>query len=191
MKGMAPNGLDTGREEWCAMDFVVLRLIHVLGGAFWLGAAVTMFLFLQPTAQATVPESQRFMLHLLRNRRFSEVVLAAALLTGVAGAILFWRDTSGLRLALITQPQGLGFTVGGLAGAIALLLFLFVGYPVGRRMIAIGGKLEAERRPPSVDEQRVLASAQRVLSRVGGTVLVLLVIAAGAMATARYWPLVL
>lgn len=173
------------------MDFVVVRLIHILGGAFWLGAAVTMFLFLQPTAQATAPESQRFMLHLLRNRRFSEVVLAAALLTGVAGAILFWRDTSGLRLATITQPQILGFTIGGLAGAIALLLFLFVGYPAGRRMIAIGGKLEAERRPPSEDEQRVLAAAQRVLSRVGVTVLVLLVIAAGAMATARYWPLVL
>jgi uncharacterized membrane protein len=172
------------------MDFVVLRLIHVLGGAFWLGAAVTMFLFLQPTAQATAPESQRFMLYLLRNRRFSEVVLAAALLTGVAGAILFWRDTSGLRLALITQPQGLGFTVGGVAGGMALLLFLFVGYPAGRRMIAIGGKLEAERRPPNEDEQRILAAAQSVLSRVGATVLVLLVIAAGAMATARYWPLV-
>jgi uncharacterized membrane protein len=173
------------------MDFVVLRLIHVLGGAFWLGAAVTMFLFLQPTAQATAPESQRFMLHLLRNRRFSEVVLAAALLTGVAGAILFWRDTSGLRLALITQPQGLGFTVGGVAGGIALLLFLFVGYPAGRWMIAIGGKLEAERRPPNEDEHRILAAAQSVLSRVGATVLVLLVIAAAAMATARYWPLVL
>jgi uncharacterized membrane protein len=173
------------------MDFVVLRLIHVLGGALWLGAAVTMFLFLQPTAQATAPESQRFMLHLLRNRRFSEAVLAAALLTGVAGAILFWRDTSGLQLALITQPQGLGFTVGGLAGGIALLLFLFVGYPAGRRMIAIGGKLEVERRPPNEDEQRILAAAQSVLSRVGATVLVLLVIAAAAMATARYWPLVL
>ena len=173
------------------MDFVVLRLIHILGGAFWLGAAVTMFLFLQPTAQATAAEGQRFMLHLLRDRRFSEVVLAAALLTGVAGAILFWRDTNGLRLASITQPQTLGFTIGGLAGGIALLLFLFVGYPAGRRMIAIGGKLEAERRPPSEDEQRILAAAQSVLNRVGATVLVLLVIAAAAMATARYWPLVL
>jgi uncharacterized membrane protein len=173
------------------MDFLVLRLIHILGGAFWLGAAVTMFLFLQPTAQATAPEGNRFMLHLLRDRRFSEVVLAAALLTGVAGAILFWRDTNGLRLASITQPQILGFTIGGLAGGIALLLFLFVGYPAGRRMIAIGGKLEAERRPPNEYERRILAAAQSVLSRVGATVLVLLVIAAAAMATARYLPLVL
>ena len=89
------------------------------------------------------------------------------------------------------QPQGLGFTVGGVAGGIALLLFLFVGYPAGRRMIAIGSRLEAERRPPNEDEQRILAATQRMLSRVGVTVLVLLIVAAAAMATARYWPLVL
>jgi uncharacterized membrane protein len=170
------------------MDFVVLRLIHILAGAFWLGAAVTMFLFLQPTAQATAPEGQRFMLHLLRNRRFSEVVLGAALLTGAAGVILFWRDT-GFELEPMTQSQGLGFTLGGLAGGLALLLFVFVGYPAGRRVIAVGSRLEADRRPPTEEEQRVLAAAQGVLGRVGITVLVLLVIAAGAMATARYWPL--
>ena len=173
------------------MDFVVLRLIHVLGGAFWLGAAVTMFLFLQPTAQATAPEGQRFMLHLLRNRRFSEVVLVAAGLTGAAGAILFWRYTNGLQLDSMLRPQGLGFTVGGVAGGIALVLFLFVGYPAGRQLIAIGSRLEAERRPPNGDEQRILAATQRILSRVGVTVLVLLIVAAAAMATARYWPLVL
>jgi len=172
------------------MDFVALRLIHVVGGAFWLGAAVTMFLFLQPTAQATAPEGQRFMLYLLHNRRFSEVVLVAASLTGAAGAILFWRDTNGLQLDSMLAPTGLGFTVGGVAGGIALLLFLFVGYPAGRRLVAIGSRLAEERRPPNEDEQRILAGAQRILSRVGVTVLVLLTVAAAAMATARYWPLV-
>jgi uncharacterized membrane protein len=173
------------------MDWVVLRLIHVLGGAFWLGAAVTMFLFLQPTAQATAPEGQRFMLHLLRNRRFSEVVLGAAILTGAAGAILFWRDTNGLQIDSMLEPQGLGFTVGGVAGGIALLLFLLVGYPAGRRLIAIGSRLERDRRPPNEDEQRILATAQRMLGRVGVAVLALLIVAAAAMGTARYWPLVL
>jgi uncharacterized membrane protein len=172
------------------MDFVILRLFHIVAGAFWLGAAVTMFAFLQPTAQATAPDGQRFMLHLLRNRRFSEAVLVAALLTGVAGAILFWRDTN-LELDSMTRAGSLGFTIGGVAGGLALLLFVFVGYPAGRRLISVGSRLESEGRPPSEDEGRILASAQRVLNRVGVTVLVLLVIAAAAMATARYWPLVL
>lgn len=173
------------------MDWVVLRLIHILSGAFWLGAAATLFLFLQPTARATAPEGQRFMLHLLRNRRFGEVVLVAAILTGLAGTILFWRDTNGLQLESMTQPARLGFTVGGIAGGVALLLFLFVGYPAGRRLIAIGTRLETERRAPSEDEQHILAASQRVLNRAGGTALVFLIVAAAAMATARYWPLVL
>jgi uncharacterized membrane protein len=173
------------------MDFMVLRLIHVVGGAFWLGAAATLFLFLQPTALATAPEGQRFMLHLLRNRHFSEVVLVDALLTGAAGAILFWRNTDGFDLELMTQPPFLGFTVGAVAGAIALLLFVVLGYPAGRRMAGIANRLELERRPPSEDEQRILAASQRVLNRLGPTVLAFLIGAAAAMATARYWPLVL
>jgi len=66
-----------------------------------------------------------------------------------------------------------------------------VGYPAGRRLIAVGSRLEVERRPPNDDEQLILATAQRTLSRIGIAVLVLLIVAAAAMATARYWPLVL
>lgn len=171
------------------MDFVVLRLIHVLGGAFWFGAAVTMFLFLQPTARAVGPDGQRFMLHLLRNRRLTDVVLGAAVLTGVAGAILFWLDTNGLQVSSMTRPDMLGFTIGAIAGGLALLQFLVVGYPAARRLVAIGDRLETERRPPTEDEQRVLVASQGVLSRIGLAVLVLLSVATAAMATARYWPL--
>lgn len=173
------------------MDILLLRLIHILAGVFWVGSAVTMFLFLQPTAQATAPESQRFMLHLLRNRRFGHVVLVTALLTVGAGAILFWRDSNGLQLAWMSRPPGLGFTIGALAALLALGLFIFVGFPASSRLVGIGSRLEAERRPPSVDEQQILARSQAVLKRVGVTVVVLLTIAAGAMATARYWVLVL
>ena len=172
------------------MDILVLRLIHILAGAFWFGSALTMFLFLQPTAAATGPEGQKFMLHLLRNRRLSEVTLSAAVLTGAAGGILFWLDSSGLQMGWITQPQGLGFALGGVAGLAALLLFVFVGFPAGRHIIAIGSRLESERRPPTVDEQQALGRSQAVLKRVGRTVIVLLVIAAAAMSTARYWVLV-
>lgn len=91
----------------------------------------------------------------------------------------------------MVQPQDLGFTVGVAAGGVALLLFLFVGYPAGRRVIAIGGRARSVAASAHQDEQRILAIAQRILNRVGVTVLVLLTVAAAAMATARYWPLVL
>lgn len=173
------------------MDIVALRLVHIVSGAFWFGAALTLFLFLQPTAQATAPEGQRFMLHLLRNRRFSEVVLTAALLTVGAGSILFWRDSNGLQLEWMARPPGLGFTVGAAAAMLALLGFVFIGYPTGRRLVAISDRLESEHRPPTDEEQRVLFRSQRLLQRVGLTVLLLLAVAIAAMATARYWVLVL
>jgi len=173
------------------MDIIAFRLVHIVSGAFWFGAALTMFLFLQPTAQATAPEGQKFMLHLLRNRRLSEVVLAAAVLTVGAGSILFWRDSGGLQLSWMSEPPGLGFTVGAAAAWVALLMFVIVGYPTGRRLVAIGDRLERETRPPTEEEQRTLAMSQRVLQRVGMAVLILLSVAIASMATARYWVLVL
>lgn len=173
------------------MDILVLRLVHIVSGAFWFGAALTMFLFLQPTAQATASAGQAFMLHLLRNRRFSEVVLTAAMLTVGAGSILFWRDSGGLQLTWMSEPPGLGFTVGAAAAWVALLIFASIGYPTGRRLVAIGDRLDRVHRPPTAEELQALAGAQRVLQRVGVTVLILLAIAIAAMATARYWVLVL
>lgn len=173
------------------MDIIALRLVHIVSGAFWFGAALTMFLFLQPTAQATATAGQAFMLHLLRNRRFTDVVLTAGVLTVGAGSILFWRDSGGLQLTWMSEPPGLGFTIGAAAAWVALLIFLFIGYPTGRRLVGIGDRLDREKRPPTEDEMRTLGAAQRVLQRVGVTVLILLAVAIASMATARYWVLVL
>jgi uncharacterized membrane protein len=173
------------------VDIIVLRLVHILSGAFWFGSVFTNFVFVQPAALALGPEGQRVMLHVLRNRRFLDAVLGAAVLTGIAGGILFLRDSGGLQPSFLFGAYGIGFTVGGVAGLLALLVFVFVGYPTTRRVVAIGSLLEAERRPPSLEEQALLARSQRVLKPLGVVVLVLVGIAAAAMATARYWFLVL
>ena len=173
------------------MDWILLRLLHILSGIFWVGAAYAMFVFLQPTAAATGREGQRFMLHLIRNRHLTDVVLGSAILTVAAGLIMIWRDSNGLDLALLSRPPVLGFAIGGTSAIIALLLFAFVGYPTTRRIIGIGSRLEAEQRPPTEGEQRSVADAQRTLRLVGLSVLVFVGIAAASMATARYWSLVL
>jgi len=173
------------------MDWIVLRLVHVVGGAFWFGAVITNFVFVQPTVLGLGADGQRIMVRVLRGHRFLDVVLGAAVLTGIAGAILFWRDSNGLDPAMIFGPSGVGFTLGGVAGLLALLLFLFVGYPNTKRLVAIGSRLEAEQRPPTADEEALLSRSQAALRPIGLAVPVLLGVAAAAMATARYWSLVL
>jgi uncharacterized membrane protein len=169
------------------VDVIVLRLIHILSGAFWFGSVVTNFVFVQPAILALGPEGQRVILHVIRYRRFLDAVLGAALLTGIAGGILYLRDSGGLQLSFVFGASGIGFTVGGVAGLLALLGFIFIGYPTTKRVVAIGSQLEAERRPPTPEEQARLARSQAVLKPLGVVVLVLVGIAAAAMATARYW----
>jgi hypothetical protein len=43
---------------------VVLRIVHILAGVFWVGAALTTILFLQSTAREVGPAAGPFMAHL-------------------------------------------------------------------------------------------------------------------------------
>ena len=43
---------------------VVLRIVHILAGVFWVGAVFTTILFLQPTARDVGPAAGPFMAHL-------------------------------------------------------------------------------------------------------------------------------
>jgi uncharacterized membrane protein len=171
------------------VDLIILRLVHILSGAFWFGSVFTTFVFVQPVVNRMGPEGQRIMVHILRDRRFLDAVLGAALLTGAAGAILFWRDSGGFDLGFALSASGIGFAFGGVAGFVALLLFIFIGYPTTRRLAAIARRLEAERRPPSPTEEELLARYQSMLRPLGVVVPVLLAVALAAMATARYLPL--
>jgi hypothetical protein len=171
------------------MDLIILRLVHILCGAFWFGSVVATFLFVQPVVIGLGPDGQRIMVHILRDRRFLDAVLVAAILTGAAGAILFLKDSGGFDTGFASSASGVGFVVGGLAGLVALLLFLFLGYPASRRLIAVALRLEAERRAPDTSEREVLARSQSVVKPLGVVVPVLLAIALAAMATARYVPL--
>src|SRR5262249_6437056 len=132
-----------------SMDWIVLRFVHILCGAFWFGAVFTNFVFVQPAVLGRGPEGQRTMVHVLRDRRFIDVVLGAALLTGAAGAILFLKDSGGLDPSFAFSASGIGFTVGAVAGLAALLLFVFIGYPNTRHIVVIGSRLEKEQRPPT------------------------------------------
>ena len=54
---------------------VVLRIVHILAGVFWVGAVVTTILFLQPTARDVGPAAGPFMAHLAGKRHFVDWVL--------------------------------------------------------------------------------------------------------------------
>ena len=173
------------------MDILILRLIHIGVGAFWVGAVFTNVLFLQPTAAALGPEGGRFSFHLARHRRFSTVILLSAATTIVAGVWLLWISTDGLDPDRLFDISRLGFTVGGIVAILTFALGSLYIYPRTERVVRIMSTVMAESRGPSPDEQGHLGRLRGELLRAGWVTVTGLGIATAAMATARYWGVVL
>jgi hypothetical protein len=168
---------------------LVLRLLHIVSGAFWVGAVITLVVFIEPTAEALGGEGDRFLAHLVFQRRLLLVLYVSATITAVAGALLYWIDSGGLQASWITTHFGLGFTVGALAGIAAFSIPVVFGISFRS---AIKHLMDAEMAAGSpVDPTRPGPSVSMLLARVRSWSLLqvgLLLIALAAMATARYLP---
>ncbi len=173
------------------MDVMVLRLIHIAAGAFWVGAVFTFFLFVQPAATAVGPDATKFVFHLVHHRRLPAVILGSAAVTVLAGILLLLITSNGLDPDLLFDESRLGYTVGGVAAILTFGIGALYVFPRTRTVEQTIGRFLAEARPPTPDEQQTLARTARESRRAGWVVLIGLVVAVVTMATARYWGLVL
>ena len=172
------------------MDLWMLlrRILHIGAAAFWVGAAFTFFLFVVPSANALEPPAtKKFMDTVTKQRRFPTFVLAATVVTVVAGALLYWRVSGGFRQEWLSSPTGIGFTVGALAGIVSFLIVPAFIAPTIDKLQDLGDRLERERRPPDAAEGAEFGRLSKRLRTVGAVDLVFLSIALLLMATARYF----
>ena len=169
------------------MDYyvIVLRIIHILGGVFWAGASFALVGFVSPAAAQAGPAGGQFMQRLVLGTRWLLAVSAAAGLAVLTGLLLYWRASGGLRPEWLSTGTGFAFTIGGLAGLIAL----FVGIQVGnssRQLAKLGQRIGSAGGPPSPEDAARLAALQARLQSLGTMTAALLVITLLSMATARY-----
>jgi uncharacterized membrane protein len=165
---------------------VVLRILHILAGVFWVGAGFVTILFLQPTARELGPAAAPFMAHLAGKKRLIDWVLRAAGLTVLAGALMYWRVTGGLDPDLIVSAYGLSLTIGAACAIAAFTLGLSVVRPTILSSLAIGREVAAGGGPPTPEQQAQLQALSKRGKDVGMVIVPLLVVAVVGMAAARY-----
>lgn len=160
---------------------VVVRAVHIVAAAFWVGAAISFAFFIEPVAHQLGASAGAFMTELTEKRKFPIVIAMVSVLAIVAGGLLYWRDSSGLDWAWISTRTGTVFT----AGAVAAIAAWLVGFLVLRPGIARSAGLAAV---AATD-----AGAREELARLGAHLRTaslanawLLILAALAMAIARY-----
>lgn len=57
---------------------LVLRLIHILAGVFWVGGSLVLGLFIGPTVAATAEAGQKFLAHMVTKAKITARITAAA-----------------------------------------------------------------------------------------------------------------
>ncbi len=176
----------TNKGERVDPVLLLLRVLHIGSGIFWVGSAFAFFFFFQPSARALGPEGEgAFMANLTRARRFPTIILIATIITIVAGLLLYLRNAGGLQLWL-GSATGVGFTIGAAAALVSFAFGPLAILPNISKLDAIGATLEAAHRGPTPEEGATIAALQAKLQRAFQLDLVFLAIAVFFMATSRY-----
>ena len=161
---------------------VVLRIVHIVAGVLWVGAAGLFFFYLEPAINKLGPEAEKFVDEIVNRRKVPIYFVVLSTLNVLAGVILYWRDFGGIS----TSPFGLALGLGGVVSLIAWLGGnLLIPQTLGKLM-AIGAEMKASAGPPPADLVARMHATQERLRRIGLIDIVLLLFSVIAMASARY-----
>lgn len=167
-------------------ELIVLRLIHVMGGIFWVGAMMYNTFFLMPAMNAAGPQASGAVSKGLVARHVFTVMPVVAILTMLSGFRLMQITSAGFSSTWFQSMSGRTFAMGGLAAIVAFVGGMLLARPTMMKM----GATMAERAAAPADKHAALDAKIAALRArgaiVNGTVSFLLLAAAAAMAVARY-----
>jgi hypothetical protein len=168
-------------EASVQLVIIVLRLIHIIAGAFWVGSALMIALVLLPAARQAGPGGEGA----LPMAKISEAMSLASLLTTGAGLLLYgW--VSRFAWGWIVSPVGLGLTLGSLSGLAAFLLGLLSTGPTAKKLAMLGGQIQAAGGPPTPEQRAELGRLQAKLTASSTWSTILATASLAFMAAARY-----
>lgn len=164
----------------------VLRLLHIVGGILWVGFAVFVAAFLIPTLKALGPAGGPVMREIAGRRKLPLYMMAISWITILSGVVLMWRDASPVGTSWFTYGMGLSLTVGAAFAIVASFIGMAVSAPTASRIRTMGARMHADGRTPAPEEIAALQGLQDRLNGASTIVAMLLMVAAIAMAVARY-----
>jgi hypothetical protein len=165
---------------------IVLRLIHIVSGVFWVGAFLLVVGFLFPAVRAMGPQGGRVMQEVMQRRRLPAYLGVAAGLTILSGFVMYGRVAAATNGAWASTRAGMTYGIGGLAAILAVVVGALVAGPAGRKLGKLGERVQASGGPPSAEQAAQMAALQVRMGRGMQVVAFLLLVAVVAMAIGRY-----
>lgn len=161
-----------------------LRLVHIVAGVIWAGAAIMLGFFVLPAINTSGPEGGKVMQQIVATNKYPLVMNVVSGLTVISGILLIWHFSGGFKIPWIISVHGGVLVLGGLAAIVAYFLGYFFNRPCGLRMAQIrkeiaGGK-PTEKQIAEINAIRKKVSASSLY--IGA----LLLLSVATMAVARY-----
>ncbi len=168
---------------------VILRLLHITFGMFWVGSALTTSFLTLPTVRATGPVGGQFFGEFMRRSRYHQLMLVSGLVTIASGLALYWDFYAGLTWSLTSPGPETVFGLGGLVAIVVAVTANTMIPSVSRKLTAVGGQIGAAAKDGGAPAPELLVERNRLSSRlahIGMANAMLLVVAGALMAVARY-----
>jgi hypothetical protein len=166
----------------------LLRTIHIVFGAIWVGGVFFMAAFLLPGARAIGTAAGPMMGQLTQVRQVPRWLLYIGTLTIIAGFWLYWLDSAGANREWMKSTPAKVYGFGAIFALIAWFMGMILNAPLARRLGAFTARVAAAGVPPTDAEKATIGAMQArlgMLANVGATLLILATI---CMAVARYIP---
>ncbi|MBC7897134.1 MAG: hypothetical protein H7066_17075 [Cytophagaceae bacterium] len=167
-------------------SIILLRIIHIVCGAFWVGAVFMTVLFLMKALADVGPTGGQVMGALVK-RRYFDFLPAIALVTVLSGIELLRRVSGGVTSEYMGSRAGMVMSVGALAGFVALVIGVVVSRPSTLGAVALMGKASSMLDGPEKGALMGQIAARRARGAMSLRIVAgLLFIAVLCMAAARY-----
>lgn len=163
---------------------VILRLIHIFAGIFWVGTIWYLALFFLPRVK-TFGQDQGRIMQTMSGQPFPTYMTTAAVSVALSGILMYWYTSAGFHAAWIFTPAGVILTLAALLGIFAVVEGFVVSRPAAERMAALGRQAAAGGPPAPAVIQEMQALAARLERGIYRTAVVVLLTVIG-MAIFRY-----
>ena len=164
------------------IDFVVLRLLHIVSGTFWVGSALFFVLILEPRLRALGPTIQLPVMGALAPI-MGPALGISGIVTIAAGITLALRIRWGHLDTFLNTGWGWAILTGFVMSITALVLGISTAM-ASNRMARLGREMAGHQ--PSPEEASQLQHIAAGLTLKARAAAILLLIAVGSMAAARY-----
>ena len=166
--------------------FLVARLLHVLAGTLWVGAAVFIAASLAPAIRASGPAGATVMRYLTGVQKVPLILMAIGGVAILSGAYLAWVVSGGSLGPWVHSGPGEGYAFGAASALLAATVGSAINAPAARKLGSLAAQLRDSGGPPTDAQADALQRLNRRLATGTRTAAVLLLLSTVAMATARY-----